>query len=246
MGKLIDETGNIHGKLKVLYRDPAPHTKPYWICQCECGNIISVYGTSLRNGTTTQCKQCGYKQASNTRNENLYKQIKGKHFNKITVIEEDLSRGHKAGEARYWKCKCDCGKIFSISSSRILNESVYSCGCYRSKGESKIADCLTSHNIFFEKEKTFETCKFKDTNSLARFDFYLPQYQCIIEFDGRQHYENPGGFFTNEEIQKIKVRDNYKSEWCLKNNLLLIRVPYYDEDKISLEYFKERGLKYEG
>ena len=67
MGKLIDETNKVYGKLKVLYRDPTPHAKPYWICQCECGEIISVYGNSLRSGKSTRCKKCGYKQASQTR-----------------------------------------------------------------------------------------------------------------------------------------------------------------------------------
>ena len=52
MGKLIDMTGKKFGKLTVKYRDPKPHAKPYWICQCECGNEFSVYGTNLRNGTT--------------------------------------------------------------------------------------------------------------------------------------------------------------------------------------------------
>lgn len=243
MGKLIDETNKVYGKLKVLYRDPAPHTKPYWICKCECGEIISVYGNSLRSGKTTQCKKCGYKQASNTRYHELYNSLIGKHFNNITVLEEDFSKGNKAGEARYWKCKCDCGKEISLNTHQILNESVFSCGCYRSKGEYIISQLLNENNIKYIKEKTFSDCRFVDTNKLARFDFYLPDYQVLIEFDGRQHFENPGGFFTEEEVQKIRIRDNYKNDWCNKQNIKLIRIPYYDEKKISIEYLKEKGLQ---
>ena len=241
MGKLIDETGNQYGKLTVLYRDPTPHAKPYWICKCECGEIVSVYGNHLRSGKTSQCKKCGYKQASQTRNGEIYKKLIGKHFNHITVIEEDLSKGHKAGEARYWKCKCDCGQLISLSTHQILSEKVFSCGCYRSKGEQIISKILDENNFIYEKEKTFDTCRFPDTNRLARFDFYLSEYNCLIEFDGRQHYEIPGGLFTEEEVQKIRIRDIYKNDWCNKNNIKLIRIPYYDENKISLEYLKEKG-----
>lgn len=93
MGKLIDETGKTYGKLKVLFRDPNPHPKPYWVCECECKEQISVYGNSLRSGRTTQCKKCSFKQAIQTKNGDLYKKIIGKHFNNITVIEEDLTKG---------------------------------------------------------------------------------------------------------------------------------------------------------
>lgn len=242
MGKLKDEKGNRYGKLVVIERDPNPHTKPYWICQCDCGSEpFAVYGTNLRNGTTTQCKKCAYKQASQKRLGNIYNEIIGKEFNYLTVIEEDLSKGNKSGEARYWKCKCKCNKIISIPTTTILNEKIFSCGCAHSKGEEIIGILLTNNNIKFEKEKTFETCRFPNSQRKAKFDFYLPDYNCVIEYDGRQHYENPGGFFTNEEVQKIRERDNYKNEWCLKNNIKIIRIPYYDEKKITLEYLENKG-----
>lgn len=241
MGKFIDETGKVYGKLKVLFRDPQAHTKPYWICECECGERTSVYGNSLRNGKATQCRKCGIKQSVQTRNEKIYKEIIGKHFNNITVIAEDLTKGGGAGQAKYWKCKCDCGKEMSLSTHNIISEKVFSCGCYKSKGEFIIVKILEKNNIQYEKEKTFESCRFEDSKRLARFDFYLPDYNCLLEFDGRQHYRNPGGFFTEEEIQKIKIRDNYKNDWCNKNSIKLIRIPYYDEQKITLDYLKEKG-----
>ena len=48
--KAIDETGNVYGKITVLYRDHKrfPGQGAYWICQCTCGNVSSVRGTSLR------------------------------------------------------------------------------------------------------------------------------------------------------------------------------------------------------
>lgn len=58
---LIDETGKIYGKLTVIKRD---RIKLYgkdrkriqaWICECECGSVVSVLGASLRSGATKSC-----------------------------------------------------------------------------------------------------------------------------------------------------------------------------------------------
>lgn len=246
MGKLINEKGNRYGKLLVLDRDMEPHTKPYWICQCDCGSEpFSVYGNHLRSGKTTQCKQCANKQGVQKRLGKVYEELIGKQFNNLTVIEADLSKGNKAGEARYWKCKCKCGNIISIPTTSILQEKIFSCGCARSKGEEIISQILTENQIYFEKEKTFDSCRFEDTKRKAKFDFYLPQNNTIIEYDGKQHYINTGGFFTEEEVEKIKQRDEYKNQWCKNNKINLIRIPYYDGDKITLQYLEERIKDYE-
>ena len=58
---LIDLTGQTFGRLKVLRRDEtAPGNRIKWICQCKCGNTVSVLSSSLRNGKT---KSCGCSQS---------------------------------------------------------------------------------------------------------------------------------------------------------------------------------------
>ena len=83
-----------------------------------------------------------------------------------------------------WECKCDCGNIIVVFGKYLDNGHVSSCGCLKSLGENKIQEILTKLNISFEKEKTFDSCRFEDTKALARFDFYLPDYNIIIEYDG--------------------------------------------------------------
>ena len=53
-----------------------------------------------------------------------------------------------------------------------------------SKGEKIIRDILLKNNIDFEEQKTFETCRFLNTKAKARFDFYLPNDNLLIEYDG--------------------------------------------------------------
>jgi hypothetical protein len=59
MGKLIDLTGMRFGKWTVISRaEPGKYGATRWNCLCDCGNIRTVVGTSLRIGDSTQCKSC--------------------------------------------------------------------------------------------------------------------------------------------------------------------------------------------
>ena len=58
--ELIDLTGKKFGKLTVIRRDedyvsPSGNKTAKWYCKCDCGNYISVNGTSLREGYTRSC-----------------------------------------------------------------------------------------------------------------------------------------------------------------------------------------------
>ena len=57
MGRFIDLTGQVFGRLTVIERDKSVDSDKgaYWICQCECGNIVSVKSYSLRSGATKSC-----------------------------------------------------------------------------------------------------------------------------------------------------------------------------------------------
>ena len=56
---IVNEIGNIYGKLTVIARasvpDTANSTQAYWECECECGNHVVVCGTHLRTGNTASC-----------------------------------------------------------------------------------------------------------------------------------------------------------------------------------------------
>ena len=241
MGKLIDMVGKRFGSLVVIKRDPQPHVKPYWICKCDCGREISVYGTNLRNGKTTQCKFCGSTQGAYKRYKELYDSLPGKKFNYITVLKEDSSKPSGEGLPKQWLCKCDCGKIMSLSTHNILSEKMMSCGCIKnSKGEELLSKIFSTNNIIFETQKTFETCRFPITKALAKFDFYLPEDNILIEFDGKQHSIVSGGYFTDDVVNAIKERDAFKNNWCIENNIKLIRFNYLEIEKMNWDYVKEK------
>lgn len=58
-------------------------------------------------------------------------------------------------------------------------------------------------------------------------------YNVLIQYDGQQHYKIS---FGQEEKKLIKQKeyDKIKTQWCEKNNIKLIRIPYF-KTKIQLK-----------
>lgn len=102
-----------------------------------------------------------------------------------------------------------------------------------SKGENKIIDILNRAGIYFEREKTFSDLR----GGKFRYDFYIPNVHganCIIEFNGEQHYEYVGKFYKNQvEWKQAQGRDMRKISYCLANKINLYIIPYWEIDKIQ-------------
>jgi hypothetical protein len=97
--------------------------------------------------------------------------------------------------------------------------------CNESLGEKKIRIFLTENNINYEYQKTFEGCK--NINSLL-FDFYLPDYNICIEFDGEQHYTPIDFFGGRKALYYRKKLDDIKIKYCQNNKIKLLKIKYYD------------------
>jgi hypothetical protein len=56
MGKFIDRTGQVFGRLRVVERVSHPSGKGvFWKCFCNCGKEVVVVANSLTTGNTTSC-----------------------------------------------------------------------------------------------------------------------------------------------------------------------------------------------
>lgn len=93
--------------------------------------------------------------------------------------------------------------------------------CRESKGEKIIRAFLLKNKIKFRKNKTFKNCRYK---RLLKFDFYLPEINIIIEFDGIQHFNSYEFFGGDKDFKDRQLRDQIKNEYCKKNNIKLIRL----------------------
>jgi hypothetical protein len=109
--------------------------------------------------------------------------------------------------------------------------------CNESYGEKLISNILIKNDINFINEKTYKNLKSINNNYL-RFDFYLPDHNILIEFDGRQHfdkkyYNQHYGKYEQNNYDKLKKHDKMKTKYCKKNNIKLIRIPYYKGSKVE-------------
>ena len=58
----------------------------------------------------------------------------------------------------------------------------------------------------------------------------------LIEFDSIQHYSARSGVWNREDsLERRQERDNRKNKWAFENNIPLVRIPYWERDKITLE-----------
>ena len=108
--------------------------------------------------------------------------------------------------------------------------------CSLSKGEMRIARVLEERSIEFEVEYPVYN---KKTNRHLRFDFFLPQAPCFIEFQGEQHYTpvNFGGMSDQkaESVhQEIVKRDLIKKQMAEQLSIDLFEISFADsiEEKL--------------
>ena len=92
--------------------------------------------------------------------------------------------------------------------------------------EEYFVEIFQKEGILFQREK-----RFKDLNQgLFRFDFFLEEEQIIVEVDGEYHFKPIKG---RRELMKQQEYDRRKNSYCLANNIILYRVPYWEIHNIK-------------
>ena len=205
------------------------------MCECECGTRKPIAALNLKNGHTQSCGCLGAESSRNNLKkawENIrYEDLTNQKFGRLTALYRVENRANQTT----WHCQCDCGNTHEVSGSLLRTGKVRSCGCISSYGEECIATICRKHSLQYEQQKTFESCRFKDTGKKARFDFYINQ-SYLIEFDGVQHFIcTDKDWNTLENFEQTQMRDAYKNQWCKDNNIPLIRIPYTKLDTLCIE-----------
>lgn len=217
-GKFHDISGQRFGKLIAIKPTElrATNGSIRWECKCDCGNIIYPTMNNLKRGHT---KSCGCMIDEYI--DSLKIDIIGKVFGHLTVIEEVKIPNQKR---RMVKCLCDCGNMHICAVTDLTSFHTASCGCdKRSKGEQIIKNFLEENKILYIPQKRFEDCKNKRK---LPFDFYLPNQNICIEYDGYQHFHPVKEWGGEEMFLMRQMNDKIKDNYCKSNGINLIRIPY--------------------
>ena len=102
--------------------------------------------------------------------------------------------------------------------------------CKKSKGEFAISKSLDKLNVKYVEQKKFNDCKYK---RILPFDFYLPDYNTLIEYHGEQHYKALKHFGGEEAFKMRLFRDEIKNTYAIKNNYNLLIISYKEYNNID-------------
>lgn len=224
MGKRKDLTGNIYGELKVIEMLYNYQNKNRTYCRCIGINDIEykeyiIRQDALQSGATNSTKGAC--------TGGVIHDLTNQRFGMLVALYPTDKRASN-GCVR-WHCKCDCGNETNPdpTMNNLTRHHTLSCGCRKnSKWELFIQSYLESINIDFIPQKVFSDCKNKNNTCYLYFDFYLPYYNMIIEYDGQQHFEPIKIWGGEEKLKRQQENDEIKNQYCKNNNINLVRIPY--------------------
>lgn len=185
----------------------------------RCNTELLVSPQGLMKGKDV-CKSC-YRKGLLISNEE-YK-IRLKENNPYVAYIEEYKGMDKKIDV---ECLI-CGNIWKCTPARVLNG--MGCPlCCLSKGEKEIAKILTKHNIIYIQQKEYKGLIGLGYGALS-YDFYLPTYNLLIEYQGKQH-EIPIDYFDGEVGFKTRQEhDRRKKEYAKEHNIQLLEI-WYNEN----------------
>ena len=190
----------------------------------SCNNPFISSLASIRAGDGS-CIECGIKKSGGSNKlsgEEVSNIINSINNNFLLNPEEYISNG-------IINLKIKCGvcneNIFTTSLANYVynkTDRCRLCSKRKSKGEILVENILKKHGIKYIDEKIFSACK---NIKYLPFDFYLPEYNICIEFDGQFHYQI---VYDQTTLTNTQIRDKIKTDYCKNNHIPLLRIPYWD------------------
>lgn len=140
----------------------------------------------------------------------------------------------------WWKCK-ECGnEWFAPISSRSVGNNCPQ--CHESKGEIKIREWLKYYKLNYISQKIFDGLLGLGNGNLS-YDFYIPKYNLLIEYQGEQHEKYIEGFHVNKNaFRKQQEHDKRKRGYAKNNSIQLLEIWYWEFDNIETILEKELNL----
>ena len=227
--EFIKEMKEINPNIEILGEYVNKRTKIK--CKCKIDNHIWYATPNNLLYNNSGCPKCVGKIRNKTTEY---------FIQELQEINDDIEiLGEYKGALAKIKCRCKIdGYEWYTTPSDLLNHNTGCPKCSSSKGEKRIAKYLDSKNIKYIHDEYY----FKDlkgvNNGILRPDFIIENLKIWIEYDGEQHFRVVDFSNKNEELAKkqfkiIQENDRLKNEYAKKHNWKIIRIPYWDFDRIE-------------
>lgn len=209
-----------------------------------CEHAIFEIGTTAlkKKGKENKecCPVCKVKERYEIRNKAIKKRIRTERQNYELVKgvsnedRENITVRHKED---------GCNHEWYIDLYDFFNEDRECPKCSRkglSKGEQRVDEFLKRNELDYKPWYRIEECKNKKP---LPFDFAVfngdESLNCLIEYDGQQHFYAIDFFGGEKALKENQKRDKIKNDYCKDNNIPLIRIPYWEFDNIEAILEKE-------
>jgi hypothetical protein len=134
-----------------------------------------------------------------------------------------------------------CGNIYEIRPTDFISHHERCPYCNISNGELIINKLLKVLGIKYEYQKTFDDLR---DDKLLSYDFFIPDQNILIEYQGIQHYQPVDHFGGDTKFEIQQKHDKMKAEYAKDNGYNLIAVPYTEDNLSKIKkYLINRGLK---
>lgn len=195
--------------------------KPIKVLHVLCGNTYRVRPSNfIKKGT--RCPYC-YDNNHKT-NEEFEKEF----YEMEDANEYDLLSSYTNATHKIKVLHKKCGMTYEVAPYSFLQGH----RCPRcisilkektTKGERYVREYLEEHSIRYEYPKLFPDLRDKLT---LHFDFYLPEYNVLIEYQGNQHKEPVEYFGGQEYFNTLHRHDNMKREYARDNGYTELEIWY--------------------
>lgn len=201
-----------------------------WVSCKVCGHKWQATpDTLLQNGNCPECTKIKLHNKQAKSNEQFLKELAA--ANPMLIPLEPYYNDHTKILVR---CLVH-GYEWYVAPNKILHRHTGCPKCAAYKNEQKLFRILKKYGYDAEPQKRFKDCKDKKT---LPFDAYIEELNLLIEYDGEQHYIpiRRGSMSYEQAVEQLRIvqkHDDIKNKYCLDNNILLIRIPYWESDNIE-------------
>ena len=212
--------GEKHNRLTVIKKtSKKEHNSYLWLCECDCGHEVMLRKWHITSGNTKSCGCLKNERIAEVGRNNI-KDLIGRRFERLIVVERGKTVNFNGGTRVYWKCECDCGNKKEVRGSHLTSNKIRSCGCLEKENLNEIAFKET-HGL--SGERLYTTWK----NMISRCA--NPKHVGYKNYGGRgiavcDEWENSlesfygwalsSGYEEHLTIDRIDVNGNYEPSNC--------------------------------
>lgn len=192
---------------------------PILLIHNKCGRKFKMSPGHFVDGE--RCPYCGYARRAKLKmktQDEFKNNIKENLGNSYILLSK-----YKGDSVPVTLVHTKCGHKYKARPSGIVQGRLACPYCNQPVGERLITKYLDNLSIEYEIQKRFDGLKIvKDLS----YDFYIPKYKMLIEYQGIQHYKPRSHFGGVKTFRKQVIHDKVKSEYATNNGYILVKVPY--------------------